>query len=140
MDFIIDYLERYEVGLLEYEEIVRSIHGYLTQGVMNQVEGTLIEGPAVTIRFIVSGLGHEYVCGTGGYLVLDHDKFAPHTVAIYLSNHTLLFFFLLAAFSRTRGTARALLEGPTRRLDVIWTKGTIYIHMYIPYGHFLAER
>ena len=35
-----DYLERYEVGLLEYEEILRSIHRYLTQGVMNQ--GTLI--------------------------------------------------------------------------------------------------
>jgi len=40
MDLIIGYLERYEVGLLEYEEILRSIHGYLTQGVMNP--GTLI--------------------------------------------------------------------------------------------------
>jgi len=40
MDFIKGYLERYKVVLLEYKEILRSIHGYLTQGVMNP--GTLI--------------------------------------------------------------------------------------------------
>ena len=63
----------------------------------------VFEDPAVTIQFIVSGLQtHKYerVCGAGGCtcLVLDHDsktRFALHTVAIYLSKHTLLFFFLV---------------------------------------------
>ena len=49
---------------------------------------------AVTIQFIVSGLqGQEYE-RVGSCLVLDHDsRFAPHTVAIYLSS-TVCFFFL----------------------------------------------
>jgi hypothetical protein len=63
----------------------------------------VLEDSTVAIQFIVSGLqGHEYerVCGAGGCtcLVLDHDsktRFALYTVAIYLSKHTLLFFFLV---------------------------------------------
>jgi len=56
----------------------------------------VLDDPVVTIQFIVSGLqgqGYERVCGMGGCLVLDHDKFGTHTVALYLSNHNLLFFF-----------------------------------------------
>jgi hypothetical protein len=56
----------------------------------------VLDDPAVTIQFVVSGLqGQKYerVCGMDGYLVLDHDRFALHTVAIYLSKHTLLCFF-----------------------------------------------
>ena len=59
----------------------------------------VLEDPTVTIQFVVSGLrGQEYerVCGMGGSLVLDHAS--KSTVAtIYLSKHTLLFFFLAAS-------------------------------------------
>jgi len=40
MDFIIGYLERYEVGLLEYKEILRSIHGWgIVAGCVYKIEG-----------------------------------------------------------------------------------------------------
>jgi hypothetical protein len=59
----------------------------------------VLDDPAVTIQFIVSGLqGQEYERMRGmGCLVLDHDskiRFALHTVAIYLPKHAVLFFFL----------------------------------------------
>jgi len=53
----------------------------------------VLEDPAVTIQFIVSGLqGHKRVGGAGGCLVLDRDS--KTTVAIYLSKYTCAFFFL----------------------------------------------
>ena len=54
----------------------------------------VLEDPAVTIQFIVSGLqGHERVRVAGGCLVLDPDS--KTTVAIYLSKYTCAFFFFL---------------------------------------------
>ena len=56
----------------------------------------VLEDPAVTIQFIVSGLQrHEYerVRGAGGCLVLDHDS--KIAVTIYLPS-TLVLFLLLA--------------------------------------------
>ena len=53
-----------------------------------------LEDPAVTIKFIVSGLqGQECEC-VGNCLVLDHDRFALHMVAIYLSSTVCFFFFV----------------------------------------------
>jgi len=60
-------------------------------GLISQV----LEDPAVTIQFIVSGLqGHERVRVAGGCLILDPDS--RTTVAIYLSKYTCAFFFFLA--------------------------------------------
>jgi hypothetical protein len=57
-------------------------------GLISQV----LEDPAVTFRFLISGLqGHERMGGTGGSLVLDHDS--KTTVAIYLSKYSCAFFF-----------------------------------------------
>jgi len=59
----------------------------------------VLDDPAVTIQFIVSGLqgqGYERVCGMDDCLVLDHDRFALHAVAIYLSKYILPFFNLIS--------------------------------------------
>ena len=47
MDFIIGYLQRYEVGLLKYEIKLRSIHGYLTQGAMNPHQENNLSGKTI---------------------------------------------------------------------------------------------
>ena len=64
----------------------------------------VLEDPAVTIQFIVSGLqGHEYE-RAGGCLVLDHDS--NPAVAIYLSKYTAFFFF----FKKIHGAQLAMIH------------------------------
>jgi hypothetical protein len=68
--------------------------GEESQDAFLELISKVLEDPAVTIQFIVSGLqGHEYerVRSAGGCLVLDHDS--KPTVAIYLSKYTCAFFF-----------------------------------------------
>ena len=60
--------------------------GEESQDAFIELISQVLEDPAVTIQFIVSGLqGHERVRTAGSCLVLDHDSKA--TVAIYLSKY-----------------------------------------------------
>ena len=69
-------------------------------GISGCLISQVLEDPAVTIQFIVSGLqpGHEYerLCAAGGCLVLDQDSKTTHGRYIPVQAHlTFVFFYLL---------------------------------------------
>ena len=75
---------------------VDKCEGEESQDAFLKLISQVLEDPAVTIQFIVSGFqghGYEHIRGAGGCLVLDHDS--KTTVAIYLSKNRLYFFFLI---------------------------------------------
>jgi hypothetical protein len=68
--------------------------GEESQNTFLELISQVLEDPAVTIQFIISGLqGHERMSGAGSCLVLDQDP--KTTVVIYLTSSTRAFFFFL---------------------------------------------